>query len=122
MRTGEQALLLPAGRQDPLNWGDNSNLLIYRLLQFDDFRQIYKDALLKLVGENEGLFYYTASMQRIKDWQDKIRPYVPNDTGEDCEIYDAPAPWGNKPEYLIQTTGPNNFFQVKTQTIEKYCK
>ncbi|MBR6457681.1 MAG: CotH kinase family protein [Bacteroidales bacterium] len=113
---------MDAGRQDPLNWGNNSNPLIYRLLKFEDFRQIYKDALLKLVGENEGLFYYTASIQRIKDWQDRIREYVPNDTGEDCEIYDAPAPWGNKPDYKIMTAGEKNFFQVRTQVINNTCK
>ena len=113
---------MDSGRQDPLNWGDNSNPLIYRLLKFDEFRQIYKDALLKLVGENEGLFYYTASIQRIKDWQERIREYVPNDTGEDCEIYDAPAPWGNKDEYRLLTPGTFNFFQVRTQTIKQYCQ
>ena len=111
-----------AGRRDPLNWGDNSNLLIYRLLKFDDFRQIYKDALLELVDEQKGLFYYTASIQRITEWQEKIREYVPNDTGEDCEISDQPAWWGNMPDYRLLTPGSNNFFQVKTQSINNYCK
>lgn len=119
---GTSYMLADAGRQDPLNWGDNSNPLICRLLKFDDFRQIYKDALLELVDADKGLFYYTASIQRIEDWQDSIRDYVPNDTGEDCEIYDAPAPWGNKPDYRLLTTGNNNFFQVKAQTINNYCR
>lgn len=119
---GTSHLMSDSGTQNPLAWGDNSNPLIYRLLKFEDFRQIYKDALLKLVGEKEGLFYYTASMQRIAQWQDMIRDYIPNDIGEDCEIRDEPASWGNRPEYRLMTAGSNNFFQVKTQTIEKYCK
>lgn len=110
-----------AGIQDPFHWGREENPLIGRLLRFEDFRQIYKEALLELVDPDKALFYYTASMQRIRDWQDSIREYIPNDTGEDCEIRDEPAYWGNQHRYRLLTTGPDNFFQVKTQTILKYC-
>ena len=113
---------MDAGRQDPFNWGNNGNPLIARLLDFEDFREIYKQALLELVDENAGLFYYTASMDRIRKWQDSIRDYVPNDTGWDMEIYDAPAYWGHVGDYLLLTTGNNNFFQVRTQTINNYCR
>ena len=116
------SLMMDAGRKDPLNWGDDSNLLIRRLLRFDDFRQIYKDALLELVDPDKALFYYTASIQRITDWQNSIKDFVENDTGEDCMIYDEPAPWGNMPNYRLLTEGPDNFFQVKTQTILNTCK
>lgn len=116
------SLGMDSGRQNPLEWGNNSNLLIWRLLKFDDFRQIYKDALLELVDPDKGLFYYTASMQRIKLWQDAVRDYLANDTGEDCEIADRPASWGNQSGYRIMSEGADNFFQVKTETINKYCK
>ena len=114
--------MMDSGRQDPFNWGNNSNPLIYRLLKFEDFREIYRQALLELVDEKNALFYYTASIQRIENWQMQIKDYVSNDTGEDCSIRDVPASWGNHGEYRLLETGSNNFFQVKTETINKYCK
>ena len=114
--------MMDSGRQDPFNWGNNSNPLIYRLLKFEDFREIYRQALLELVDEKNALFYYTASIQRIENWQMQIKDYVSNDTGEDCSIRDVPASWGNHEEYRLLETGSNNFFQVKTETINKYCK
>ena len=57
----------------------------------------------------------------MRAWQDRIRPYVQNDTGEDMSIEDRPASWGNHGEYRILNPN-NNFFLVKTQTINQYCK
>lgn len=112
------SLMIDSGRQDPLHWGSDNNPLITRLLCFEDFRAIYVAELKRLVGKDAGLFYYTGSMERIKRWQNMVAPYVNNATGEDCTISDVPASWGNHPEYRIMTTGPNNFFQVKTDVIE----
>ena len=105
-----------AGRQDPCNWGD-SGLLMERLMKFDDFKQIYKDALRELVDPANGLFHMNASVPRIQAWQNRIRPYISNDTEEDMSIYDAPAYWGNHSEYRLTSTGSDNFFRVKTETI-----
>lgn len=116
------SLMIDSGTQDPFHWGDDNNPLIARLLRFEDFRNIYRDALLELVDPDKALFYYTASMQRIRDWQDLVKDYIDNDTGEDCEIRDKPAGWGNRPNYRLLTEGPDNFFQVKTQTIINTCK
>lgn len=111
-----------AGRQDPFNWGNNTNLFIYRLLKNPEFREIYKEELLKLVGEDEGLFCYSASLGRIRKWQEGIGPYVSNDTGEDMVIEDKPAPWGNHGEYRLLDPGENNFFKVRSAAILNYCK
>lgn len=105
-----------AGRQDPYNWGD-SGLLMERMMKFDDFRQIYRDALKELVDPANALFHMDASVPRIKAWQQKISPYISNDTDEDMSVYDQPAHWGNHHEYRLMDTGSNNFFKVKTQTI-----
>lgn len=112
-----------AGRQDPLNWGDsNKNPLIYKILQISEFRDIYKQELLKLCSASERLFYYDASMERIRNWHKLISEYINNDTGEDCLLEDKPASWGNHGEYRLLELGGNNFFQVKTSSINKYCK
>ena len=105
-----------AGRQDPYNWGD-SGILMDRMMNFDDFKQIYKDALQELADPSKDLFHMNASVPRIQAWQQKIAPFVSNDTGEDMSINDEPASWSNHNEYRLTDTGSNNFFQVKTQTI-----
>ena len=88
-----------------------------RLMKFDDFRKIYKDALQELVAEENALFHVDASIARIQAWQDKIREFVPNDTDEDMEIKDAAAYWGDNQDYLLMTKGSRNFFEVKAATV-----
>ena len=66
--------------------------------------------------END-LFYVDASIARIKAWQNKIAPYVSNDTGEDMSIYDSACGWGNLHDYKLMTKGTKNFFQTKAQTV-----
>lgn len=113
---GTSNIVQDAGRQDPYSWG-NSGLLIERLMNFDEFKQIYKNALKELVDPSNALFHIDASVPRIKAWQEKIAPYISNDTGEDMYIYDEPAYWGNCSFYRLMDTGANNFFRVKTETI-----
>ena len=112
-----------AGRQNPLNWGDsNKNPLIYKILQISEFCELYKKELLELCASSKRLFYYDASMERIRNWHKLISEYIDNDTGEDCRIEDKPASWGNHGEYRLLELGGNNYFQVKTSSINKYCK
>lgn len=118
---GTSYLDMDAGRQDPLNWGDNSNPLIYKLLKHEEFRKIYKDALLSLVDPVAGEFYYTRSMARIREWHSKIENYTRNDTGEDMEIEDRPASFGNHSEYRLLEDS-NNFFKIRAEAIERYCR
>lgn len=115
---GTSHLMGDSGRQDPLNWGDKG-LLMERIMKFDDFKEMYKTALKELVDPANNLFHMDASVPRIKAWQEKISPYVSNDTGEDMEIKDRPASWGNHGEYRLMDTGSNNYFKVKTETINK---
>ncbi|MBQ7020286.1 MAG: CotH kinase family protein [Bacteroidales bacterium] len=107
-----------SGRQDPYNWGD-SGILMERLMKFDDFRQMYRNAFLELADPANSLLHVDASVDRIKTWQNSISPYVSNDTGEDMEIADRPAYWGNHHEYRLMDKGSNNFFKVKAQSIQQ---
>lgn len=106
-----------SGRHNPLQWGLSDPPLISKLLKIDEFKKIYIDALKELADPANDLFDQSASAARIKAWQNKIVSYVSNDTGEDMKISDNPASWGNHPEYRLLSTGPNNFFQVKTKVI-----
>ena len=109
-------IISDTGRHDPYNWGDKG-LLMERLMRFEEFRQIYKNALQELVSEQNGLFHVDASISRIQSWQNRIRDYVSNDTGEDMSIYDDAASWGDNQDYLLMTKGSRNFFEVKAATV-----
>lgn len=111
-----------AGRQNPLQWGKDSRPLIYKLLKIERYRKIYCNELLRLVDESEGLMDMESSRARIIEWHRQINKYIVNDTGEDMEIRDVPASWGNHSEYRLLETGSNNFFRVKAESIRKYCK
>ena len=104
-----------AAKQDPLNWG-SKGLLMKRMMRIPEFKQIYIDELKRLVDPANGLMDPTSARERITAWQNKIRNYVSNDTGEDMEIKDRPADWGKIGDYRLTSTS-NNYFTVKAQTI-----
>ena len=108
-----------SGRHNPLSWGNsNDSPLLAKILQFEDYRKIYVDALKELCSSS-GDFYYTTAIARIKSWHSMISNYVDNDTDEDTKIKDRPAGWGNHSEYrLWESTDSNtNFFCVKAASI-----
>lgn len=110
------------GMQNPMNWGTYSNPLIRRLLEFGDYRKRYIDYLYELADERTGLLYYAASGERIRRWQERIEPYVFNDTGFDCYILDEPSPLSNITTYRLLDDGPNNFFRVKCYAIKAFTE
>lgn len=113
---GTSAIMEDAGRQDPYNWGD-AGILMEKILQFDDFIQMYKNAFQELADPANDLFHMNASVPRIMAWQNMIMGYVSNDTREDMSVIDRPASWSNHPEYRLVDTGSNNWFHVKTEVI-----
>ncbi len=106
-----------AGRQNPLNWGNNNNRLIAKILRFNDFKQKYITYLKELIDAPNALMDRASSQARIRSWQQRIEPYVNNDTGEDTAIEDKPASWGNHSEYRLLKNGSDNFFTVKAASI-----
>ena len=102
-------------KQDPYNWGDKG-ILMERMMEFDEFRNIYRDELKRLVDPAYGLMDTESARQRILDWQNRIKDYIKNDTGEDMEIRDEPAGWGSWGDYNLMSTS-NNYFTEKAKTI-----
>jgi len=105
-----------SGRQDPYRWGRDSHPLMTKVLQNPVWRQRYREILQDLCGPS-GDFCYLKSVERIREWQERIAPYIANDTGEDMAIADRPAPWGNHGEYRLLDPGRDNYFQVKSATV-----
>lgn len=106
-----------SGRQDPLKWGHDGNLLTSRILSIPEYKAKYVQYLQELVDESTGMMHYNQATARIRAWQAKVQQYVSNDTGEDMYIEDRPASWGNHGEYRLLEDGRNNFFRVKTEAI-----
>ncbi len=112
---GTDGMGIDPGRQDMLNWGSRGGdrMLIRKVLSIKEYEDRYKSYIKQLA---EGDFAAGASQQRIRQWHEMIKPYVQNDTGEDCEIYDEAAPWGNNYGYKLLSQ-KNNFFNVKVGSI-----
>ena len=106
-----------AGRHNPLQWGNDNNRLIARILKFRDFKAKYVLYLKELVEARNALMDRRSAQARIRAWQERIAPYIDNDTGEDTVIEDKPASWGNHSEYNLLETGSDNFFNAKAATI-----
>ena len=106
-----------AGRQNPLKWGNDNNRLIARILRFNEFKVKYVAFLKELIDAKNALMDRASSQARIRSWQQRIEPYIDNDTGEDTAIEDKPAPWGNHGEYNLLRNNSDNFFTVKAASI-----
>lgn len=108
--------IIDSARQNPLQWGDPNRKLISKLLEYEDWRKIYLDALRELCSD-DSLAGADGSIARIKAWQEFVAAYVENDTGEDMSVEDRPASWGNHAEYRVTEDGQNNFFRLKAASI-----
>ena len=78
---------------------------------------MYVSYLKELIDTKNALMDRASSQARIRSWQQRIRQYVNNDTGEDTAIEDKPAPWGNHGEYRLLKNNSDNFFTVKAASI-----
>ena len=106
-----------SGRHDPLNWGNDNNRLIARILKFNDFKAKYITYLKQMVDAEYALMDRGSAQARIRTWQQRIEQFVNNDTGEDNAIEDKPASWGNHGEYNLLKNNSDNFFSVKAASI-----
>ena len=86
------------------------------MMKIEEFRNIYRDELKRLVDPSNALMDPATSIRRIKEWQSKIQDYITNDTGEDMTIRDKPADWGSIGNYKLMSTD-NNYFTEKAKTI-----
>ena len=109
------------GRHNPFEWGPRTRPLIWKIIQFEDYRKIYAEELLRLVNPSHDLMYYIYSISRVKDWQARIRDYIVNDTGEDTKMEDRPTIGSTHREYKLAVDNEYNFFKVKMDAIHLYC-
>ena len=103
-------------RHDPFNWGLDECIFISKILSIEEYRSRYRD-YLKAIAAPGSEFTYEKSIVRIREWQDLIRPYLANATGEDQAIQDLPASWSNNRWYRIMEDGSNNWFRIKCSVL-----
>ena len=118
---GTSLLMADSGTQNPLTWGNSTqNPLVAKILSIAEYKTQYIKYLNDLIDKKYDLFYVDYSQQRIQNWQNKIAAYVSNDTGEDMEIKDVPAYWGNCGFYRMRgTSATDNYFVRKAASIPK---
>ncbi len=113
------------GTQDMLHWGslEGDRILMRKVMSISEFKNRYK-AYIRELAASDDLFGTAGSQARIRQWQNMIRPYVDNDTGEDTRIEDKPASWSNFSKYRLLTGGvgdgqstETNFFETKINSI-----
>lgn len=113
---GTSLLMTNSGTQNVLTWGNNSNPLISKIISITEYRTKYVNYLKALNAASDDLFYVDKSAERIKNWQTLISNYITNDTGEDMELKDVPASWGNCGHYkLLGST--DNFFSIRGSNL-----
>jgi len=105
-----------AGRQDVLNWGSKSHPLVRKILAIEKYKNFYLQFLRNMIHPDNDLFYVNKSKARIRNWHQLIGNHIANDTGEDMEIADRPASWGNCGFYRLLDDS-NNFFVIKAASI-----
>jgi uncharacterized protein (TIGR02145 family) len=113
---GTSLLMDDSGRRDLLNWGNNSHPLIYKILQIQKYRSLYINLIHELADEKNDLFHVNRSRARILQWHQLIKNYIANDTGEDMNISDKPATWGNCGFYRLLET-QNNYFVIRSSNL-----
>jgi len=113
---GTSLLMTDSGTKDVLNWGNNSYLLVKKIISIPEYEQLYINYIHELVSSENDFFNADKSISRIKNWQNMISPYISNDTGEDMSLIDQPASWGNCSFYRLLESN-NNFFKIRSKNI-----
>lgn len=109
-----------SGRHDPYHWGLEECVFLPKILAVSDFRAKYTSYLRDFASVDNPWTGQLQSASRIRAWQSFIGPFIQNDTGEDNALRDAPASWGNHPEYRLLENTSNNWFKVKAASIASF--
>lgn len=116
--------------RNPLDWGEGNDApLIDRMLSVPEFMEKYMDYLLELSDEQSG--FVTESQEKIRRWQEMIRPYL-NSSGAYDEraiaaytaIGDDVAEWcSNYGRYkLLSGNEDTNYFMAKAKSVKEHCQ
>ncbi|OHD53440.1 MAG: hypothetical protein A2Y33_15070 [Spirochaetes bacterium GWF1_51_8] len=101
------------GTENVLNWGDDTAVLIEKVLAIPAFQNTYKKYIAELINKTNDLFDFTKSTNRIKQMHSVISPFIANDTGDNMSIVDQPG-WGDYMFYSLLTGAVGtNYFKTR---------
>lgn len=115
--SSEKAIMPDPGMQDPYHWGRSIAPLVNKLLQCEEFNEIYTDALYELTLPEAHLFNSTENIYIIQDLMGKVSYYTKNDTGLCMKAQDRPVEWSSQKRYNLTKDDENNFFRVRSERI-----
>lgn len=114
-----------AGTQDPLNYGSmgEDRMLIKKVFSIKEYADSYKDYLKELVTSKD-LMEPDAAMERMKGFQDLIKDYVENDTGEDMVVEDKSRIGESTIDYKLFSGDDkggdgSNYFRTKARVVQE---
>lgn len=111
----------PAVR-DPYQWGRTTAPLMARLMQYEEFREVYTEALYELTLPEAYLFNNADNIYIIRDLMYQVSDYTKNDTGTCMKPTDATAVWSTNKKYNLTQENEYNFFQVRSESIISYIE
>jgi len=113
---GTSSIIKDSGKQDLLNWGNSNYPLVQKILNIPEYKALYINYIKELCKSSNDYFYVDKSISRIVNWQNRIKPFISNDTKEDMELLDKPASWGNCSFYRLLDSN-NNYFKIRAANI-----
>lgn len=113
---GTSQIMSNSGTQNLLKWGNSSHPLVEKIIAIPKYKSMYINYLHELNNPLQDLFHVSKSKTRIMNWHNLIQYYISNDTGEDMEIADRPASWGNCGFYRL-LEDQNNYFQIRGSNL-----
>lgn len=116
-----KTIMADPGTQDPFKWGNQNNPLIVRLLQCEEYKRIYQEALEELTLPEAYLLEPEISSAIVGDLMYQASFHSSNDVGLNKGTKDRPASWSSNQKYRISTT-ENNFFSVRSESLKSYLE
>ncbi|MBQ6689190.1 MAG: CotH kinase family protein [Bacteroidales bacterium] len=114
----DASIMTDPGTQNPYSWGDPSNILMTRLMAFEEFRTIYTGYLLELCNMDSSILHYDISSRRILDLMYQVSPFTDNDTGINTAVTDRPGQYSSNQKYVLtDINSRDNFFITKSLSI-----
>lgn len=112
------AMMKDPGTQDPYRWGSTTNVLMTRLMSYEEFRNIYKGYLNELCDPDAGMLNSYIGRSRILEMMEEVKEFTDNDTGINTSPCDSPGASSTSQKYRLTDLNSNsNFFSVKSRTV-----
>ncbi|MDO6718869.1 CotH kinase family protein [Psychrosphaera sp. 1_MG-2023] len=114
---GTSLLVEDVGSRNPMNFAARSPILVEKVLAIAQYRTEFKALLAQLVNQ-DNLMTEHYSTRWISDVHQLIQYSLLNDTGDNQQITDEPAYWGNQSSYrLFDFSSGKNWYTTRKSAV-----